>query len=126
LKLNQSNPGNLVILNNLAWALSEAKDPRAVGFAEQALKLKPDNPAVMDTLGWILVQQGQPERGLKLLQQALSKVPDAAEIHYHLAAAYAKTGDSTRARQELKRLLDSGRDFPQEEQAKGLLKQLGG
>jgi predicted Zn-dependent protease len=126
LQLNQSNPGNVVILNNLAWALSEAKDPRAVGFAEQALKLKPDNAAVMDTLGWILVQQGQTDRGIKLLQQALSKAPDAAEIHWHLAAAYEKSGDRNRARQELKRLLDSGRAFPQEKQAQDLLKQLGG
>ena len=64
--LNKSNPNNLLVLNNLAWSLSESRDSRALAFAEQALKLKPDNPAVMDTLGWILVQQGQPERGLKL------------------------------------------------------------
>jgi len=122
--LNKSNPNNLLVLNNLAWSLSEAKDSRALGFAEQALKLKPDNPAVMDTLGWILVQQGQAERGVKLIQQALSKVPDAAEIHFHLAAAYAKAGDRAHARQELKRLLGTGRDFPQEKQARDLLKQL--
>ena len=124
--LNKSNPNNLLVLNNLAWSLFEIKDSRALGFAEQALKLKPDNPAVMDTLGWILVQQGQSERGIKLLQQALSKVPDAAEIHYHLAAAHAKAGDPTHARQELKRLLNSGKTFPQEMQARDLLKQLGG
>ena len=73
--MNKSNPNNLLVLNNLAWSLFESKDSRALGFAEQALKLKPDNPDVMDTLGWILVQQGQAERGIKLLQQALSKAP---------------------------------------------------
>jgi predicted Zn-dependent protease len=125
LVLNQSNPGNLVVLNNLAWALFQLKDSRALGFAEQALKLKPDNPAVMDTLGWLLVQQGHSGRGIQLLQQALSKMPDAAEIQYHLAAAYAKAGDRAHARQELKRLLESGRDFPQENLARDLLKQLG-
>jgi putative PEP-CTERM system TPR-repeat lipoprotein len=122
--LNKSNPGNLVVLNNLAWTLSEAKDPRAVGFAEQALKLKPDNAAVMDTLGWILVQQGQMDRGIKLLQQALSKAPDAAEIHWHLAAAYEKSGDRNRAQTELERLLATGLAFPQEQEARALLKQL--
>ena len=126
LQLNQSNPGNVVVLNNLAWALSEAKDKRAVGFAEQALKLKPDNPAVMDTLGWILVQQGQAERGIKLLQQALSKAPDAAETQYHLAVAFAKTGDHSRAKSELDRLLASGAAFPQEQEARTLLLQLQG
>lgn len=126
LQLNRSNPGNLVVLNNLAWALSELKDARALGFAEAAYKISPDNPAIMDTLGWLLVQQGQSGRGITLLQQALSKAPDAADIHWHLAAAYAKAGDRPHARQELKRLLDSGRAFPQEAQARDLLKQLGG
>jgi putative PEP-CTERM system TPR-repeat lipoprotein len=126
LLLNQQVPGNVVVLNNLAVALSEIKDKRALGFAEQAFKLKPDNPAIMDTLGWILVQQGQSKRGVKLLQQALSKMPDAAEIQYHLAAAYAETGDNDRARQELNRLLDSGSAFRQEKQARDMLKHLGG
>jgi len=124
LSMNRSTPNNLLVLNNLAWALHESKDPRALGFAEQALKLKPDNPAVLDTLGWILVAQGQTERGTQLLQQALAKSPDTAEIHYHLAAAFAKAGDQTRARNELNQLLASGVSFPQEQDARALLKQL--
>ena len=126
LLLNQSNPGNLMILNNLAWSLHEAGDSRARTFAEQALKLKPDNPAVLDTLGWILVRQGQAERGIKLLQQALAKAPDAAEIQFHLAAAYAQSGNRARAISELDRLLASGTAFPQEAEARTLLKQLQG
>ncbi|WP_310446489.1 XrtA/PEP-CTERM system TPR-repeat protein PrsT [Thiobacillus sp.] len=124
LLLNASNPNNLLILNNLAWALFESGDKRAATYAEQALKLAPNNPAVMDTLGWILVQQKQTARGIKLLQQALSKSPDAAEIQYHLAAAYAQTGDTARARSELERLLGNGLAFPQEAEARALLQQL--
>jgi putative PEP-CTERM system TPR-repeat lipoprotein len=126
LTLNQQAPGNIVVLNNLASALSEINDKRALGFAEQALKLKPDNPAIMDTVGWILVQQGQHARGIKLLQQALSKLPDAAEIQWHLASAYARSGDHNRARSELERLLASGTAFRQEQEARDLLKQLQG
>ncbi len=122
--LNKSNPNNLIVLNNLAWALFESKDSRASGFAEQALKLKPDNPAVMDTLGWILVQQGQTERGIKLLQKALAKAPSAAEIQFHLASAFVKSGDRARAKSELERLLASGVAFPQEQESRALLKQL--
>jgi Flp pilus assembly protein TadD len=72
------------------------------------------------------VQQGQTDRGIKLLQQALSKAPDAAEIHWHLAAAYAKSGDRTRAKSELERLLASGLAFPQEQEARALLTQIQG
>jgi putative PEP-CTERM system TPR-repeat lipoprotein len=122
--LNKSNPGNLLVLNNLAWALSELNDKRALTYAEQALKLKPDSPAAMDTLGWALVRQGQLERGTTLLQQALSKAPDSAEIQYHLAVAYARGGDSRRAVSELKRLLARNADFPQSQQAHALLNQL--
>ncbi|MHB1186278.1 XrtA/PEP-CTERM system TPR-repeat protein PrsT [Thiobacillus sp.] len=124
--LNKSNPNNLVVLNNLAWSLFESKDSRALGFAEQALKLKPDNPAVLDTLGWVLIQRGQTGRGIKLLQQALSKAPDAAEIQYHLAVAFAKAGDRSRAQSELERLLASGAAFPQEQEARAMLMQLQG
>jgi len=122
--LNKSNPNNLLVLNNLAWTLFESRDGRALGFAEQALKLKPDNPAVMDTLGWILVQQGQSERGIKLLQQALSKAPGTGDIQYHYAAALALSGDKTRARQELDRLFKSGLDFSQKPAALALMQTL--
>ena len=124
LYLNKQTPGNLLVLNNLAWALHESGDKRALDYAEQALKLKPDNPAVLDTLGWILVARGQTERGIRLLQQALAKSPDAAEVQYHLAIAYAKAGDKPRARREIERLLASGAAFPQEAEARAWLKQL--
>jgi len=122
--LNKSNPGNLVVLNNLAWALSEARDPRAREFAEQAYKIKPDDAAVMDTLGWILVQQGQTARGLGLLQQALSKAPDSADIQWHLAYALNANGDKARARHELKLLLDRRVRFSAENKAQALYQQL--
>jgi putative PEP-CTERM system TPR-repeat lipoprotein len=122
--LNKSNPGNLVILNNLAWALSEARDPRAREFAEQAYKIKPDDAAVMDTLGWILVQDGQVARGLGFLQQALSKAPDSADIQWHLAYALNANGDKARARHELKLLLDRRVRFSAENKAQALYQQL--
>ena len=124
LLLNKSKPGNIVVLNNLAWALNESGDKRAVSFAGQALKLQPENPVIMDTYGWILADQGQASKGLPHLQKALSKAPDNAEIQYHLAVVLAKTGDHTRARGELERLLASGARFQQEPEARALLSRL--
>jgi len=122
--LNKHNPHNLLILNNLAWSLHRTQDARALPVAEEALKLKPDNPAVLDTLGWILVEENQVDRGIKLLQQALVHSPDATETQFHLAAAFARAGDHARASRELERLLASGRDFPQKPAARALLQQL--
>lgn len=122
--LNQQIPNNFLVLNNLASLLSEVNDRRALSFAEQAYKLKPNHPAVMDTLGWLLVQQGQETRGIGLLKEALTLAPDAADTHYHLAAAFYKTGDRARARSELERLLAGGVAFSQQQQARALLNQL--
>lgn len=124
LALNRSTPGSLLVLNNLAWALHESGDKRAVSFAEQALRLQPENPMVMDTYGWILISQGQAAKALPHLRKALSKAPDNPEIQYHLAVALFRTGDRARAQSELERLLASGSRFPQEQDARTLLAQL--
>ncbi len=117
----KTKPDDLVALNNLAWIYGEFKDNRALGIAEQAYRLSPDTPATLDTLGWILVNRGDTNRGLDMLRKALAKQPDAAEIHWHLAYGLYKSGDKARARQELQRLLDSGLAFPQVEEARALL-----
>lgn len=118
------NPNYVPALNNLAWLLHQQNDARALGYAEQAYKLKPDNAAIQDTLGWILVEQGNVARGLPLLQKAASQAPGAAVIRYHLAVGLMKSGDKANARKELEQLLASGKSFSQIEEARALLKKL--
>ena len=122
--LLKKQPDNHVALNNLAWAYQQVKDPRALEYAEKAYQLKPDNAAVADTLGWMLVEQGKTERGLGLLERAVSLAPDAQEIRYHLAQAWLKAGERVKARDELERILSGGTKFPQEQEAIQLLKEL--
>ena len=62
-------------LNNYANLLLQLNDPAAQATAEQALKLDPDNPNFADTLGWILVQGGQTEAGLRYLREARLRSP---------------------------------------------------
>jgi tetratricopeptide (TPR) repeat protein len=119
----QQNPKYMPAMNNLDTAYQQEKNPLALEYAEKAYKIAPDNPAIMDTLGWILVEQGNTGRGLPLLQKALSLAPDVAEIRYHFAVALVKSGDKAKARKELDTLLSSGKDFPSREEAKTLLKQ---
>lgn len=123
-QLVKANPGDFVAYNNLAWLLGELKSPEAIPTAEQALRLKPDNPAILDTLGWLLINSGQAQRGIEQIRKALAKAPDSPQIHWHLAAGLAKTGDKVRARQELERLFQSGLAFPQENEARKLLDSL--
>ena len=122
--LVSANPKDMVAYNNLAWLLGELKDPTAIAISEQAYKLNPDNPAIQDTLGWNLINMGQSQRGLEMLRKALSRAPDALEIHWHLASGLIKTGDRIQGRQELEKLLEKGRAFPQEAEARKLLESL--
>ena len=117
-------PNNGPALNNLAWAYQQLKDPRALATAEQALKVAGDNPSVMDTLGWMLVEQGNTQRGLALLQKAAAGAPALPEVRYHLAVALNKSGDKTGARKELESLLAQNKPFAQQEEARSLLKAL--
>lgn len=120
----KKNPNNAVAFNNLAWAYQQEKDPRALATAEQAAKLAPDNAAVLDTLGWMLVGQADTKRAVPMLQQAVALAPAAPELRYHLAVALSKSGDKVNARKELDKLLQDNRSFPQIDDAKALLKTL--
>jgi putative PEP-CTERM system TPR-repeat lipoprotein len=120
----KQDPKYVPALNNLAWLYQQENDPRALEYAEKANQLVPDNPAIMDTLGYILVEQGNTTRGLPLLQKAASLAPEAANIRYHLALGLVKSGDKVKARKELEQLLSSGKAFSEIDEARILLKQL--
>jgi len=118
--LRQTQPNNPAFLNNSALLYQRLKDGRAVQTAEQALKLAPDNANFMDTLGWILVEQGQAAKAVDLLKQASAKAPKSSSIRYHLAVALARAGNKADAKRELAALLKTGRDFPEAEEARKL------
>ncbi|PWT73559.1 MAG: PEP-CTERM system TPR-repeat protein PrsT [Proteobacteria bacterium] len=118
------DPNNAIVLNNMAWSMNELKDPSATGFAERAYALKPGDGAVADTLGKILVESGDLNRGLEILQKGVAAAPSHRELRFHFAQALAKSGDKAKAIEELTVLLDSGAKFPQEAEAVAMLKQL--
>ena len=122
--LLQQEPSNAVILNDLAWLFQQEKDARALEFAERAYKLKPDSSFILDTLGWILTEQGKLQRAQELIRKGLTLDPKNIGIKYHLAVTLAKSGDKDGARKLLEELIASREDFPQLKEAKILLDQL--
>lgn len=124
LMLDKLAPNNLVVLNNLTWALTELNDKRALTYADRVYKLAPNDASVLDTCGWAHARLGTPARGLDLLKRALAKAPDSADTQWHLAYAYHSAGDAARARQELKTLLDRRVSFSADPQAKALYQKL--
>lgn len=120
-KVLKLQPDNLVALNNLAWLYSLDQDPKALTLAEKAYETKPDDPGVKDTYGWILVQQGQPEKGRRLIRQALDKLQDNAEVRFHHAVAMIKTGEKEEGIKRLQDLLAEGKEFQGKDEAERLI-----
>lgn len=52
-------------------------------YLTQALKLSPNNPSVLDSLGWLYFKKGEYNKSLETLKQAAEIMPDA-EIAAHL------------------------------------------
>ncbi len=106
--------GNAIIINNSALVQLElGNETEAVSFARAAFALTPDDPNVLDTLGWTLLQSGQDKaEALKLLRQASSRAPGNLEIRWHLANALAANGQKI----EAKRIISSLKAFASADQ----------
>ena len=114
---------NPVALNNLAWLYMEVGDERAVATAQRALALAPNNADIADTLGWILVQNGQAERAIGLIRRSSEEKPDDATVRYHLGVAYLDAGRTAAGRAALEEAIRLG-PFPEREDAERRLSTL--
>lgn len=123
--LLKATPKNPLVLNNLAVAAGKMNDPRALGFAEEALKLAPTSPAILDTYGMLLVDKGEVAKGLVQLEKAKAGAPQAFAIRINLAQAYIKADRKPDARRELQSVVDEAKDqAPVKARAEALLKTL--
>lgn len=123
-QLLKVQPADAGLLNELANVLLVLDAKAAVPIAEQAVAAAPGNPAVIDTLGWVLFNNGQIDRALQLLRDARLRKPDDPTIRYHLAAALAKSGRQGEARTELQAALAGSPRFEGDAEARTLLKSL--
>ena len=94
------------------------------GCQKRAHTVAPQNTAITDTLGWIMVQKGDATNGIKFLQQAAGASPNSPDIQYHYAAALDATGKKADATDLLKKTLASGKDFDGKKDAQALLDKL--
>ena len=122
--LLDGQPNNPALMNNLAWVLGQNKDPKAVELAEKAYQLAPDQPGVVDTLGSLLVDKGDVERGLELMRKAHSLAPNNPAITLNFARALVKAGKGAEAKPMLTELVALGDRFTGSTEAGELLKNL--
>lgn len=118
-KVLESNPRALVPLNSLAYILTEFlnKPAEALRYAQAAKEIAPDNAGVDDTLGWTYYRMGLYPGAVRHLELAVKREPTARR-HAHLAMAYAKNGDSRRAKQALDQAVKMDPKLPETSQAR--------
>jgi len=81
------NPTSIAALNNLAWLYQEDnKLFEADQLATRAVKLSPENAAVLDTAGYIKMKMDSAE-AVELLERAVELAPNEKEIQQHLEQA---------------------------------------
>ena len=81
----QQQPNNASALNALGYLLvnKNTQLDEAKILIERSLEIAPDNPAALDSLGWLHFKLGNNQLALHYLKQAYSKQPDP-EIAAHL------------------------------------------
>ena len=109
-RLLNRRPNDPILLNNLAGALHRLEDPGAADMARRALALAPENPAIMDTLGWILAEGDGLDEGLGLLRDAHARLPDNPEVAFHLGAALLRAERRAEGEALLRQAIDASPD----------------
>ena len=117
-------PDDVLALNNLAYVAGQMKDPKALEYAEKAVKLAPGNAAVLDTYGMLLVDKGDSRRGVEYMQRATELAPASNGIRLNYARALIKDGQKPAAKKELETLAKLGDRFPEQAEVAKLMQGL--
>lgn len=108
-------PDQPQVLNYLGYSLVERgeKLDEALGMIETAAAARPDNGAIIDSLGWVMFQMGRYDEAVMHLEQAASLEPVDPVINDHLGDALWAVGREIEAQFQWQRALS----FAPEEEA---------
>ncbi|WHS59432.1 tetratricopeptide repeat protein [Pseudomonas sp. G2-4] len=109
----QRDPDNAMALNALGYTLSDrtTRYDEAKVLIEKAHQINPEDPAVLDSLGWVNFRLGNLDEAERLLRQALERFPDQ-EVAAHLGEVLWANGKQREARQIWSRFLKDQPDSP--------------
>ena len=87
-------PDNATALNALGYTLGNRTEryEEALELVSRALELQPGEPAILDSMGWILFKMGRTDEALDYLTRAFAKFPDP-EVAAHLGEVMWVLGD---------------------------------
>lgn len=101
-RIIQIDGNNAMALNALGYTLTDrtSRHAEAYRLIRRALELSPDEPAILDSMGWVYFRLGRPETALGYLEQALEG-EDNPEIAAHLGEVLWHLEQTDRAREVL-------------------------
>ena len=94
------DPNNATALNALGYTLADQTDrlDEAHSLISRALELDPAEPAILDSMGWVLFRKGEIDQSIDYLTRAYAAFPDP-EVAAHLGEVLWMNGDTEKARQ---------------------------
>jgi tetratricopeptide (TPR) repeat protein len=106
-------PDNADAINALGKTRPDKTDrtDEALGLIQQALALAPNNPAIIDSLGWVYYRLGDLYQALELLQRAFNDFPDH-EVAAHLGEVLWKLDRTDEAKSIWQQGLEQKPDSP--------------
>ena len=98
-KLVAADPLDSDALNSLSYMFADRgmRLEEAIELAERAVKIEPDNPAYLDTLGWALFKQGRVEEASAPLTRAAASLTGNSVIQDHHGDVLARRGRTAEA-----------------------------
>ena len=87
LKCLQKDPEDATTLNYLGymWAEHGKKLDDAFEWIQKALDLEPDSEAILDSMGWVLFQQGKPEEALLISKRQSRSSPNRIRLFWTIS-----------------------------------------
>jgi tetratricopeptide (TPR) repeat protein len=107
------DPSNAHALNALGYTLADRTDryDEAMGLIERALELRPDDPYIIDSMGWVHYRLGNTDESLRHLRNAYM-VREDVEIAAHLGEVLWNAGQLDEANSIWDQALESQPDNP--------------
>lgn len=107
------DPNSVEALNNMSYLLAGPLNEldKALDLAQRARDLRPADPAIADTLGWILYKMKSYSRAVTLLDESAERLADNPEVRYHAGMAHYMMGNESVAKTVLKAALELNGNF---------------
>ena len=97
----QISPAHVPAMVEAAFLCLEMQQlEKSEHLARRAIELEPNNYAPHNILGRVLVQSGHAAQGIAELEKAVRLAPSIPAVHFNLAQAYQKAGNSSAAARE--------------------------